>query len=72
VIIEKAFGDAFSVYYNIMTKQAKHENTSISLHPLSFEEAIGSLTKTPKHGDSPVEASCSTKEDGPESDLKAQ
>jgi hypothetical protein len=27
--------------------QKKHEDTSVSLHPLSFEEALKKLTETP-------------------------
>ncbi len=46
----------------------KHQDTKISLHPLSFEEAIKELSKTPKREDSEVEESGNTKEHAPESD----
>ena len=55
-----------------MSKQVKHEDTSISLQPLSFEEAIKTLAQSPKHEDSPAEASGNTKEPAPESEPKAQ
>lgn len=45
----------------------KHEDTSISLHPLSFEDAIEALAKSPTNEDSPPEASDSTTEPVPES-----
>ena len=43
----------------------KHGDTVITLKPLTFEEAIRELAKTPKHVDSQAEESCNTKEDGP-------
>lgn len=45
----------------------KHDDTSISLHPLPFEEAIKELAQTPKHGDSEVEESGNTTEHALES-----
>ena len=39
----------------------KHEDTSVSLHPLSFDEAIRKLAKAPKRGGSQAEGSGSTK-----------
>ena len=39
----------------------------MSLHPLSFEEAIEALANTPKHEDPEAEGSDSTSEDAPES-----
>lgn len=50
----------------------KHEDTTISLHPLSFEKAIETLAQSPKHKGSQVEESCNTKEDGPEPDSVKQ
>ena len=44
-----------------------HHDTSISLHPLTFEGAIAALAHTPKHEDSQAEESDSTKERAPES-----
>ena len=46
----------------------KHEDTSVSLHPLSFEEAIHELVNAPKQKDSQAEASDKTKSDAPESE----
>ena len=43
-------------------KQQKHEVTSISLHPLTFEGAIAKLANGPKQKESPAEGSGSTKE----------
>ncbi len=45
----------------------KHQDTKISLHPLSFEEAIEALSQNSKHDDSQVEESGNTKEHAPES-----
>ena len=45
-----------------------HQDTSTSLHPLSFEEAIRELTTPPKHEDSQAEESDSTKEACPGSE----
>jgi len=45
----------------------KHQDTKISLHPLSFEEAIEALAQTPKHEDSEAEESGNTTEHAPES-----
>ena len=47
-------------------KSAKHEDTTMSLHPLNFEEAIAALAHAPKHTDSQPVESGSTKERGPE------
>ena len=47
--------------------KTKREDTSISLHPLSFEEAIEMLAQ-PTQKDSPAEESGSTKSDAPESE----
>ncbi len=55
-----------------MSKQVKHEDTSISLHPLSFEEAIKKLSQTPKRVDSQAEESDNTKEDAPEAETAKQ
>ena len=44
------------------------DKTRISLHPLSFDEAIKALVSEPKHKDSPAEGSCSTKEAALESE----
>lgn len=46
-----------------MTK--KHEDTTISLHPLSFEEAIKELATPTRHEDSQTEVSGNTKEVAP-------
>ena len=40
----------------------KHEDTTISLHPLSFKEAIAGLVNAPRQTDSQAEESDSTKE----------
>lgn len=51
-----------------MKKKRKNpEDTSVPLHPLSFEDAIAELA-TPKHEDSQAKGSCSTKEDDPASE----
>ena len=52
-------------YEDLVAK--KHQDTSISLHPLSFEDAIEALSKSPKSEDSLPEASDSTTELAPES-----
>ncbi len=39
------------------TEKHSHKDTSVSLHPLSFEEVIETLAQTPKHEDSEVEES---------------
>ena len=44
-----------------MTEKRKHEDSSVSLHPLTFDEAIAKLAQA-KHGGSPAEESDSTKE----------
>ncbi len=46
----------------------KHQDTKISLHPLSVEEAIEVLAQTPKREDSEAEESGNTTGDDPESD----
>ena len=46
----------------------KHSDTSISLHPMSFEEAIARLAIPPKRADSEAEMSDSTIADAPESE----
>lgn len=46
----------------------KHEDTSVSLDPLSFEEAIRELAKSPKREDSESGESQQTTKDDPESD----
>jgi len=48
-------------------KERQHEDTSVSLHPLSFEEAIAKLAKAPKNKSSQAEESGSTTERAPES-----
>ena len=40
----------------------KHQDTTISLQPLSFEEAIAALANSPRQTDSQSEESDSTKE----------
>ena len=42
-----------------------HQDTSISLHPLSFEDAIKALAKSPKREGSQAEESGSTTEAAP-------
>ena len=49
-------------------KRRKHDDTKVSLHPMTFEEAITKLAQTPKRKDSKAEKSDSTKEVSPESD----
>ena len=52
-----------------MSKRSKkHDDTSVSLHPLSFEEAMHELANAPKHEDSQAEESCNSNEDAPESE----
>jgi len=46
----------------------KHQDTKISLHPLSFEEAIKELAQTPRRGNFEAEESDNTKEASLESD----
>ena len=41
-------------------KKKKRRDTSVSLHPLSLEEAIETLAQTPKREDSKAEGSDST------------
>ena len=50
----------------------KHPDTSISLHHLSFEDAIEALAKQPKRVDSQAEASGSTTEDAPASETSTK
>lgn len=45
----------------------KHEDTSVSLWPLTFEESIAMLAQAPKQTDSPAEESDKTTEHAPES-----
>ena len=45
--------------------KGKHRDTKISLHPLSFDEAIAELAQTPKHEDSEAEESDNAKEPAP-------
>ena len=40
----------------------KHQDTTISLHPLSFEQAIDTLANSPRQTDSQAEGSDNTKE----------
>ena len=53
--------------YGMTRKKKRHEDTSISLHPLSFEEAMKELARTPKQKDSEAEEFGNTTEDVPES-----
>jgi hypothetical protein len=46
----------------------RHKDTTISLKPLTFEEAMRELAKTPKHKDSQAEEPGNTKEDALEFD----
>jgi len=50
----------------IANKKQNHKDTTLSLHPLSFEEAIKELAQSSKHKDSQVEESDNTKEPDPE------
>ena len=50
-----------------MGKKKKHEDTTISLQPLTFEEAIKELAKTPKRGDPQAGETGNTNEVAPES-----
>ena len=50
-----------------MPRKQAHKDTSISLHPLSFDEAIKALVEAPKHKDSEAERPDNTKEHVPES-----
>ena len=49
------------------TKKREHKDTTISLHPLSFDKAIKELSQTTKHGDSEAEESGNTTKHAPES-----
>lgn len=49
-------------------KKTEHKDTSLSLAPLTFDEAISVLAKSPKHEDSQAEASGNTKEACPGSE----
>ena len=52
-----------------MAKREKlHTDTSVSLHPLSFDEAIAALANAPKQTDSQAEESGSTTEAAPGSE----
>ena len=53
-------------------KKKNKADTTISLHPLSFQEAIRELAHVSKHGDSQAEGSCNTNEDAPESETLAK
>lgn len=53
--------------YKFMPKKKKHNDTRVSLHPLSFREAIKKLAHSPRHEDSGVEGTGNTKEHAPES-----
>ena len=44
----------------------KHKDTTISLHPLSFDEAITQLVQTPKQNDSQTEKADNTNKADPE------
>lgn len=44
-------------------KKRKHEDTTVSLHPLTFDEAVTELVKSPKRK---VSRADSTKEADPE------
>ena len=48
----------------LMPNRRRHDDTSVSLHPLSFDEAIATLAHAPKRADSPaVEAGSTTSDD---------
>jgi hypothetical protein len=51
--------------YMIAAKK-RHEDTSVCLYPLRFEEAIAALAHAPKHTDSAAEESGTTQERGAE------
>ena len=53
--------------YAYRPRPRKREETAVSLHPLSFEEAIRELVKPPKRKDSEVGESGNTTEPAPES-----
>jgi hypothetical protein len=48
-------------------KKQEHEDTRISLAPLTFEQAVAALVGGPMRKGSPAEESCSTTEAAPES-----
>lgn len=50
-----------------MRKTSKHEDTSISLHGMTFDEALAMLVSVPKRADSEAEASGKTTLPAPES-----
>ena len=50
-----------------MPRREQH-NTSVSLHPLSFDEAIEALAKAPKRAESEAEARDSSRASAPESE----
>ncbi len=53
-------------------KRHQHKDTTVSLHPLSFGEAMTVLSHVSKHGDSQVVESDNTKEAVPESETSAR
>jgi len=50
-----------------MTGEGKHEDRSVSLGPLAFEQGIATLAQARNRKDSQAEESGSTKERAPES-----
>jgi hypothetical protein len=50
------------------SRKKKHKDTTITLKPLTFEEVIRELARTPKQKDSQAEEFDNTKEASPESD----
>lgn len=52
-----------------MPKKRKHQDTRLSLHPMSFEDAVRALVQDePKHEGSPAEASRKTRSTAPASE----
>jgi hypothetical protein len=49
------------------SKSRKHKDTSVSLQPLTFGEAIAALAQAPKHEDSGAKQSGNTRARAPES-----
>lgn len=52
---------------DITLTSKKHQDTNISLNPISFEEAITELARTPKYKESEVKESGNTTEQASES-----
>ena len=57
-----------ALHYGMVAMPKKHRDTTISLHPMSFEEAIAKLADLPRRSHSEAEGSGSTTETAPETE----